>query len=50
MYNVCGKLLNGIRIYTLIGVRAEWNEGELFRIDSSVTQGCVMSLRFSICA
>ena len=46
MYDVGGKLLNGIKIMyvdSLACVRIKGGESELFRIDNGVRQGCIMS-------
>ena len=46
MYNVGGKLLNGIKsvyVNTLACVRVKGCESECFRIDSGVRQVCIMS-------
>ena len=46
MYDVVGKLLNGIRsmyVNSLACVRVMGGESECFRINSGVRQGCIMS-------
>ena len=46
MYDMRGKLLNGIKsmyVYSSSCVRVEWREIKRFRIDSGVSQGCIMS-------
>ena len=47
MYDVGGKLLNGIRstyVNSLACVKVKGSESECFRIDSFVRRGCIMSL------
>ena len=47
MYDVGGKLLNGIKnmyVNSLVCVRVKGGKSECFRINSSVRQGCIMSL------
>ena len=46
MYDVCGKLLNGIKsmyFNSLVCVRVKRGESECFRINKGVRKGCVMS-------
>ena len=46
MYDVGGKLLRGIRsmyVHIPACVRVKGGEGESFRIESDVRQGCVIS-------
>ena len=46
IYDVADKLLidiKGMYVDSLACVRVKWAKSECFRIDSCVTQGCVMS-------
>ena len=48
MYDVCGKLLNGIKnmyVNSLVCVRVKWGESKGFRIGSGVRQRCIMAIQ-----
>ena len=52
MYNVGGKLLNGINsmdVYSVVCVIVKGGDSECFRIDNGVRQRCITPVFLSVC-